>query len=154
MCGAVLVLLLSVACGSAKPTATASISTPSSAPGATTASSSAGATTTSPEAAIPGGCPSGMAAAAQSAPQAAQCLYAAWSHDDRSSAAVFAGLNVVASLFETPWTAPQATFLGCTQRSDGGQECSYEDHGERYQFEVQRSEGGWRVTEMQVGAGG
>ncbi|MDQ1413074.1 MAG: hypothetical protein QOE07_1662 [Acidimicrobiaceae bacterium] len=150
---AVLLLLpVLTACGSAKKAVTG----PSAGQVGTTTSATPSPSTTQPAApseVIPGGCPSGIGAAAQQPDQAAQCLYRAWEAGDRAQAAVFASLDVVANLFATPWTAPLGSFLGCAAQSDGGQQCHFEHHGGRYEFETRRSEGGWRVTEVQRPSG-
>ncbi|MDP9075238.1 MAG: hypothetical protein M3N98_13960, partial [Actinomycetota bacterium] len=93
--------------------------------------------------------PSGIGAAAQSPEQAAQCLYQAWAAGDRAAAAVFASLDVVDALFKAPWTPPAGTFAGCSADTGGGYQCSFDHHGARYRFEVRRSEGGLRVTQVQ-----
>jgi hypothetical protein len=120
-------------------------STPAPAPNPTT-------TATAPLATgIPGGCPSGTGTAAQSAPQAARCLYQAWKDDDRAAAAVFASLDVVDSLFRDRWSPPDGTFEGCSATPGAsGQSCMFEHHGARYVFDVRPSEGGWRVTRLQA----
>ena len=102
---------------------------------------------------IPGGCPTGVGVAAQSAPQAARCLFQAWETDDRARAAAFASLDVVELLFQLRWTAPSGTFRDCSANpSTGGQTCTFEHHGARYVFDVRRAEGGWRVTQFQRAA--
>jgi len=93
-----------------------------SSPSSTTKGPVASATTT-PASAIPAGCPSGTGLAAQNAPQAARCLYEAWRRGDQVGAAA--------------------------QPATGGQACTYGYHGQRYVFDVRRSEGGWRVTQVQ-----
>ena len=104
-----------------------------------------------PTTGIPGGCPSGTGTAAQSAPQAARCLYEAWKNDDRALAAVFASLDVVDSLFGEQWSPPEGTFEGCSATPGGsGQACTFVHHGASYLFDVRRSEGGWRVTRLQA----
>ncbi|MEA2844669.1 MAG: hypothetical protein QOJ69_2340 [Actinomycetota bacterium] len=107
--------------------------------------------TVTPTSGVPGGCPSGTGSAAQSAPQAARCLYQAWSDADRAGAAVFASLDVVDSLFREPWSPPEGTFEGCSATpGTSGQSCAFEHHGGRYLFDVRQSEGGWRVTRLQA----
>ncbi|MDQ3641686.1 MAG: hypothetical protein M3450_09605 [Actinomycetota bacterium] len=106
-------------------------------------------TTTTTPAAIPGGCPSGVGVAAQSAQQAARCLFRAWEEDNRARAAAFASLDVVEALFRERWSAPVGTFDGCASQSGtGGQLCTIDHRGTSYQFDVRRSEGGWRVTQL------
>lgn len=117
-------------------------------PGSTTTTAATRATTT-PTTGIPGGCPSGIGAAAQSSAQAARCLYEAWKKDDRASAAVFASVDVVDILFRQRWSPPEGTFKGCSaEPSTGGQRCTFDHHGASYVFGVQRSEGGLRVTDV------
>lgn len=92
-------------------------------------------------------CPSGMGAAAQGPAEAARCLHQGWSEGNRRKAAVFASLDVVEQLFQEGKGPAQASFEGCRTDSDTGREiCSYDHEGRLYRFEVQRSEGGWRVT--------
>lgn len=106
-------------------------------------------TTTSAAAVIPGGCPSGVGVAAQSAQQAARCFFQAWEEDNRTRAAAFASLDVVEALFRERWTAPVGTFDGCTPQSGTeGQLCTINHRGTSYRFDVRRSEGGWRVTQL------
>ena len=106
-------------------------------------------TTTAPAPAIPGGCPSGVGVAAQSAQQAARCLFQAWEEDNRARAAAFASLDVVETLFRERWSAPVGTFDGCAPQSGTeGQLCTINHRGTSYRFEVRRSEGGWRVTQL------
>ena len=132
------------AVGSALPSATST--TPST---ATTLSRPLVSTTTTAAAAIPGGCPSGVGVAAQSAPQAARCLFRAWEEDNRARAAVFASLDVVEALFRERWSAPVGRFDGCASQSGTeGQLCTIDHRGTSYQFDVRRSEGGWRVTQL------
>lgn len=103
---------------------------------------------------IPGGCPTGVGVAAASAQQAARCLFQAWETDDRARAAAFASLDVVELLFQVRWTPPTGTFTDCaTNPGTGGQTCTFEHHGGRYLLDVRRSEGGWRVTQLQRPAG-
>jgi predicted lipid-binding transport protein (Tim44 family) len=131
----------------ASPTSTSARAVPAS----TTASSTV-ATTTPTTTAIPGGCPSGVGAAAQNAEQAARCLFQSWERNDRTAAAAFASLDVVDVLFRDRWSAPAGTFAGCaTQPASDGQTCTVEHRGTRYQFDVRRSEGGWRVTQLRRG---
>jgi hypothetical protein len=107
--------------------------------------------TVTPTSGVPGGCPSGTGSAAQSAQQAARCLYQAWSGADRAGAAVFASLDVVDRLFREPWSPPEGTFEGCSATpGTSGQSCAFEHHGGRYLFDVRQSEGGWRVTRLQA----
>lgn len=107
-------------------------------------------TTSPPAASIPGGCPTGVGVAAQSAPQAARCLFQAWEADDRGKAAAYASLDVVELLFQRRWTPPSGTFKDCSANpGTGGQTCTFEHDGGRYLFDVRRSEGGWRVTQLQ-----
>jgi hypothetical protein len=107
------------------------------------------ATTIAPVAAIPGGCPSGVGVAAQSAEQAARCLFRTWEEADRTRAAAFASLDVVDMLFRDRWSSPPGTFAGCSaEPATGGQLCTFEHRGTRYVFDVRRSEGGWRVTQL------
>ena len=92
-----------------------------------------------------------MGVAAQNAPQAARCLYEAWKQNDQAGAAVYASLDVVEILFRRPWSAPEGNYEGCSaQPATGGETCTYGHHGERYVFDVRRSEGGWRVTQVQA----
>jgi hypothetical protein len=99
---------------------------------------------------IPGGCPTGVGVAAQSAQQAARCLFQAWESDDRARAATFASLDVVELLFQRRWTPPSGTFRDCSPNpSTGGQSCAFEHQGGRYVLDVRRSEGGWRVAQLQ-----
>jgi hypothetical protein len=122
--------------------ATTATSTATSAPGTPT--------TPAPAASIPGGCPTGVGAAAQSAPQAARCLFLAWETDDRARAAAFASLDVVELLFQRRWAPPAAAFRDCSANpATGGQTCAFEHQGGRYVLDVRRSEGGWRVTQLQ-----
>jgi hypothetical protein len=130
-------------------------SSSSTAPKASTAPSSPTASATPTTAAIPGGCPSGVGVAAQSAEQAARCLFRSWERDDRTGAAAFASLDVVDALFRERWSAPVGTFGGCVpQAGSDGLLCTIEYRGTRYQFDVRRSEGGWRVTQLRRPAGG
>lgn len=100
-------------------------------------------------AAIPGGCPSGVGVAAQSAQQAARCLFQAWEEDNRARAAAFASLDVVEALFRERWSAPVGMFAGCASQSGNeGQLCTIDHRGTSYRFDVRRSEGGWRVTRL------
>jgi hypothetical protein len=88
--------------------------------------------------------------AAQSAQQAARCLFQAWESDDRARAAAFASLDVVELLFQRRWTPPGGTFRDCSANAGtGGQTCTIEHQGGRYLFDVRRSEGGWRVAQLQ-----
>jgi hypothetical protein len=88
--------------------------------------------------------------AAQSAQQAARCLFQAWETDDRAKAAAFASLDVVELLIQRRWTPPSATFRDCSaDAGTGGQTCTFEHSGGRYVLDVRRSEGGWRVTQLQ-----
>ncbi len=106
-------------------------------------------TTTSAAAVIPGGCPSGVGVAAQSAQQAARCFFQAWEEDSRARAAAFASLDVVEALFRERWSAPAGTFEGCALQSGAeGQLCTISHRGTSYRFDVRRSEGGWRVTQL------
>ena len=99
---------------------------------------------------VPGGCPTGVGVAAQSAQQAARCLFQAWEADDRARAAAVASLDVVELLFQLQRTPPTATFRDCSATPvTGGQTCTFEHHGGRYLLDVRRSEGGWRVTQLQ-----
>lgn len=133
------------ACGSAQPKLTGSATTTL---GSTTTTPST-AESTAPTTGVPGGCPSGVGAAAQSERQAALCLYEAWKRNDRTSAAVFASVDVVDVLLRQRWSPPEGTFTGCSDdRSTGGQICTFEYHGASVLFGVQRSEGGFRVTEV------
>lgn len=131
--------------GSALPSATSS--TPSTT--TTLARPLVSTTTTAAAAPIPGGCPSGVGVAAQSAPQAARCLFQAWEEDNRARAATFASLDVVEALFRERWSAPAGRFDGCASQSGTeGQLCTIDHRGTAYQFDVRRSEGGWRVTQL------
>jgi hypothetical protein len=136
---------------------------PQPAPGAAPVASTAPATTTTttvasapapptnppPAVSIPGGCPTGVGVAAQSAAQAARCLFQAWEADDRGRAAAFASLDVVELLFQRRWTPPSATFRDCSANpGTGGHTCTFEHDGGRYLLDVRRSEGGWRVTQL------
>ena len=115
----------------------------------TSATSRPLATTVPPTTGVPGGCPSGVGIAAQSGEQAARCLFRAWEEGDRTRAAGFASLDVVDTLFREPWSAPPGTFVGCSaEAATGGQLCTFEHRGTRYVFDVRRSEGGWRVTQL------
>ena len=133
---------------------------PGAAPVASTAPATTAATTSTPTTAprttpppagnIPGGCPTGVGVAAQSAEQAARCLFQAWEADDRARAATFASLDVVELLFQRRWTPPSGTFRDCSANSaTGGQTCTFEHQGGRYALDVRRSEGGWRVAQLQ-----
>ena len=125
-------------------------STTSTTPSTTTAPSQplVNTTTTAP-AGIPGGCPSGVGVAAQSAQQAARCLFQAWEEGNRARAAAFASLDVVEALFGERWSAPVGTFDGCApQVGTEGQFCTINHRGTSYRFDVRRSEGGWRVTQL------
>ena len=159
MGASVLVLVVTLGACSTKDTPPG----PSAAPVASTApattatttvtSSSVARTTPPPVESIPGGCPTGVGVAAQSAPQAARCLFQAWETDDRAKAAAFASLDVVELLFQLRWTAPRGTFRDCSANpGTGGQTCTFEHHGSRYLFDVRRAEGGWRVTQLQRAA--
>src|SRR5690349_20885236 len=118
-------------------------STSSTAVPASTTTSCVTVTTPPTTAAIPGGCPSGVGVAAQSAEQAARCLFQTWERNDRTGAAVFASLDVVDALFRERWSAPPGTFAGCgAQAGSDGQTCTIEHRGTRYQFDARRSEGG------------
>lgn len=131
------------AVGSALP------STTSTTPTTTAPSRPLVSTTTTTTAAIPGGCPSGVGVAAQSAQQAARCLFQAWEEDNRARAAAFASLDVVEALFRERWSAPAGTFDGCASQSGTeGQLCTINHRSTSYQFDVRRSEGGWRVTQL------
>ena len=130
-------------------------STSSTNPSTTSTPPSQVVSTTPTTAAIPGGCPSGVGVAAVSAQQAARCLFQSWEEDNRTSAATFASLDVVDALFRERWSAPRGAFTGCSaQPGTEGQLCTIEHRGTRYQFEVRRSEGGWRVTQLRRPAGG
>ena len=90
-----------------------------------------------------------MGVAAQNAQQAARCLFAAWEADDRALAAGFASLDVVGVLFRERWSPPPGTFAGCSaEAATSGEVCTFEHRGTRYVFDVRRSEGGWRVTQL------
>nr|MDQ3574879.1 hypothetical protein [Actinomycetota bacterium] len=65
-------------------------------------------------------CPAGIGAAAQDPDQAARCLYAAWREDSRASAAVFASLDVVDSLFAERWSPPEGNLRPCVSDPDIG----------------------------------
>ena len=117
--------------------------------GPTTAPSLPLVSTTATTAAIPEGCPSGVGVAAQSAQQAARCLFRAWEEDNRARAAAFASLDVVEALFRERWSAPAGAFEGCApQPGTEGQLCTINHRGTPYRFDVRRSEGGWRVTQL------
>lgn len=132
---------------SAAPTAS---TVPATAAPTTVASTPVTPTTPPPAASIPGGCPTGVGVAAQSAQQAARCLFQAWEADDRARAAAFASLDVVELLFQRRWTPPAGTFKDCAANpGTGGQTCTFEHQGGRYVLDVRRSEGGWRVTQLQ-----
>ena len=106
-------------------------------------------TTATATAAIPGGCPTGVGVAAQSAQQAARCLFQAWEEDNRARAAAFASLDVVEALFRERWSAPVGAFGGCAPQSGiEGQLCTIDHRGTSYRFDVRRSEGGWRVSQL------
>lgn len=110
---------------------------------------SAPAPASSPRAATPG-CPTGVGAGPADAQQAARCLYAAWKASDRSAAAVVASADVVDSLFRQRWSPPDATFPPCTSDPVTGSElCRYDHHEGTYLVDVRRSEGGWRVVQVQ-----
>ena len=127
-------------------------STSSTAVPASTTASATVVTTTPTTMAIPGGCPAGVGVAAQNAEQAARCLFQTWERNDRAAAAAFASLDVVDVLFRDRWSAPGGTFAGCApQPGRDGQTCTIEHRGTRYQFDVRRSEGGWRVTQLRRG---
>ena len=137
------------------PDATTSASTTSAATTTTAIASSPVTGTSSPTTGVPGGCPSGIGVAAQSAQQAARCLFQAWEGNDRTRAAAFASLDVVDLLFRERWSTPAGTFKDCSaDAATGGQTCTFEHHGNRYLFDVRRSEGGWRVTQLQRSGGG
>ena len=94
-------------------------------------------------------CPAGVGAAARDPDQAARCLYAAWREGSRARAAVFASLDVVDSLFANRWSAPDGDLSPCFSDPDiGAQACRLHYHGAEYFFDVRRSEGGWRVTQL------
>ncbi len=132
------------AVGSARPSSTSITTSTTTAPSRPLVS-----TTATTPAAIPGGCPSGVGVAAQSAQQAARCLFQAWEEDNRARAAAFASLDVVEALFRERWSAPVGTFNGCASQSGAeGQLCTIDHRGTSYQFDVRRSEGGWRVTQL------
>ena len=129
--------------------------TTSSVPGTTIGSSTPVASTAPTAAPIPGGCPSGVGVASQSAQQAARCLFQTWEEGNRTRAVTFASLDVVDVLFRERWSPPTGTFDGCSAKSGSeGQVCTMEHRGTRYLFDVRRSEGGWRVTQLQRPAGG
>lgn len=156
---ALLLVVVLAACSTKEeqpgPSAAPSGSTaPAPATTTTTMVASSPVTTTPPSTgSIPGGCPTGVGVAAQSAQQAARCLLQAWETDDRARAAAFASLDVVEVLFQLQRTPPTATFRDCSANpSTGGQTCTFEHHGGRYLLDVRRSEGGWRVTQLQRAA--
>ena len=135
------------------PSAAPSSSTAPATTATTTVTSSPVTTTTPPPAEnVPGGCPTGVGVAAQSAQQAARCLLQAWEADDRARAAAFASLDVVEDLFQLRRTPPTAMFRDCSANPTGGQTCTFEHDGGRYLLDVRRSEGGWRVTQLQRAA--
>jgi len=148
-------LLLAGACGACSSddpppaAAPALVSSSSTTPSTTSAPLGLPPSTTLSTAAIPGGCPSGVGVAAQSAQQAARCLFQAWEEGNRTTAAAFASLDVVDVLFRERWSPPTGTFSGCAaQAGTDGQICTVEHRGTRYLFDVRRSEGGWRVTQL------
>ncbi len=95
-------------------------------------------------------CPTGIGAGPADALQAARCLYAAWKAGDRAAAAVVASTDVVESLFRERWSPPDGNILPCiADPATDAQLCSYDYHDSVYHLGVRRSEGGWRVTEVQ-----
>lgn len=141
--------------GRPEPSAAQITSTAPAPTATTTITSTTGTRPTPPSTeSIPGGCPTGVGVAARSAQQAARCLFQAWEADDRAKAATFASLDVVELLFQRRWTPPSATFRDCSANpSTGGQSCAFEHQGGRYVLDVRRSEGGWRVAQLQRPAG-
>jgi hypothetical protein len=98
-------------------------------------------------------CPTATGAAAQDPPQAARCLYRAWQAGDRSMAAVYASLDAVDILFARPWSPPAAAYTGCAPAIDivDFWKCRFVQQGAGTMvFTVRRSEGGWRVTAVQI----
>lgn len=141
--GALVMILLLVACGS-----DGANSTRHKAPSTVASPVTTGPATSAPTGAV--GCPSGIGTAAQSADEAARCLYAAWKAADRAGAAVFASVDVVDALFRQPWSPPEGRILPCTPDPQAGEEvCRYDHHGDAYVLSVRPSEGGWRVTQLQ-----
>ncbi len=91
-----------------------------------------------------------MGAGPADAPQAARCLYSAWKANDRSAAVVVASADAVDSLFRQRWSPPDATLPPCTSDPATGSElCRYDHHDGTYLVDVKRSEGGWRVVQVQ-----
>jgi len=84
------------------------------------------------------------------ADQAVSCLARAWREANRSSAEVVASIDVVDSLFADRWSPPDGFLHRCAPDPQGeGMACRYEYHRGEYRFIVRRSEGGWRVIQLQ-----
>lgn len=125
----------------------------------TTTSSALSTTTSGPahapsasttSAASASGCPTGVGAGPEDAARAVRCLYAAWKEGDRDKAAAVASVDVVASLFGHRWSPPEADLGPCHPNPrTGGEDCSFDHHSGVYLLDVRRSEGGWRVTQVQ-----
>jgi hypothetical protein len=95
-------------------------------------------------------CPTGQRAGASGPDQASACLYAAWKEANRAKAEAVASVDAVDALFRERWSAPEGTVTPCTPGSqEGSMTCSFEHHGANYVLDARRSEGGWRVTQVQ-----
>ena len=95
-------------------------------------------------------CPTGVGAGPAEPLQAARCLYAAWKANDRAAAAVVASTDAVDSLFRERWSPPDGAVPPCIpDPATGSHLCSFEYHDAVYHLDVRRSEGGWRVTQVQ-----
>jgi hypothetical protein len=95
-------------------------------------------------------CPTGVGRGPADALQAVRCLYAAWKAGDKSAAAVVASTDAVEALFRERWSPPEGNILPCIpDPATDAQLCSYDYHDAVYHLGVRRSEGGWRVTEVQ-----
>ncbi|MDQ3569384.1 MAG: hypothetical protein M3396_01925 [Actinomycetota bacterium] len=142
ICSSLIPLLVLAACGADEPGSGRHA-------GATTVPGPAASASTTTTPAGLGDCPAGIGAAAQDPDQAARCLYAAWREDSRARAAVFASLDVVDSLFARRWSPPEGNLRPCVSDPDiGALACGVDYHGAQYFFDVRRSEGGWRVTQL------
>ena len=95
-------------------------------------------------------CPTGVGSGPADALQAARCLYAAWKAGDRTAAEVVASTDAVDALFRERWSPPEGNILPCIpDPATAAQHCSYDYHDAVYHLGVRRSEGGWRITEVQ-----
>ncbi len=95
-------------------------------------------------------CPTGVGVGPADPLRAARCLYEAWKANDRAAAAVVASTDAVDSLFQERWSPPDGTVPPCTpDPATGAHLCSFDYHDAVYSLDVRRSEGGWRVTQVQ-----